>query len=136
MTTTFKRVRSLPPKPTEREIRDALNALIDTSIQEDGPLDLGIKTVTTSPYTLGADDQFLRIDCSANVVTVVLPAIANLDGREITIKKVDLSNNTVVIDADGTETIDGEQKRTLHSQYSGLTLRCDAASEWNIKNWI
>lgn len=136
MTTTFRRVRKLPPKPTEREIVDAVNTLIDTTVQEDGPLELGIKTVTTTPYTIGVDDQFLRVDCSANAVTIVLPAIANMDGREVTIKKVDLSNNVLVIDADGTETIDGQQKRTIHGQYEGLTLRGDAASEWNIKNWI
>ena len=136
MTTNFRRVRKLPPQASQREVVDAVNALIDFAIQEDGPLELGIKTVTTTPYTVGVDDQFLRVDCSANAVTIVLPAIANMDGREITIKKVDLSNNVCVIDADGSETIDGTIKETLHGQYDGLTLRGDAASEWNIKNWI
>ena len=136
MTSTFSRVRKLPPKPSDREVVDAVNGLIDAAIQKDGPLELGVKTVTTSPYTLAVTDQFLRVDCSANIVTIVLPAIATMDGREITIKKVDLSNNVCVIDADGSETIDGTIKETLHARYQGITLRADAASEWNIKNWI
>lgn len=136
MTSAFSRVRKIPPRADQREIVDAINALIDASTLKDGPLELGIKTVTTSPYTVSVTDQFLRVDCSANVVTIVLPTIANMDGREITIKKVDLSNNVCVIDADGTETIDGTIKETLHARYQGITLRADAASEWNIKNWI
>ena len=136
MTSTFTRVRKLPPQAQQREVVDAVNALIDTTIQKDGPLELGIKTVAAGNYTVGADDQFLRVDCSVSIITILLPAIASFDGRELTVKKIDLSNNTVVLDPNGTETIDGATMRVLHSQYSGLTLRCDAASEWNIKNWI
>lgn len=136
MTTNFKRVRKLPPKPDQREILDAVNALIDSAVQNDGAFRGGIKTVTTTPYTVGADDSFIRVDCSANSVTILLPAIAGVDGRELTIKKVSLDNNTCVIDANGSETIDGTIKETIHGRYSGITIRADAASEWNIKGWI
>lgn len=136
MTSDFKRVRKLHFQPSPREIVDIINQLVEKSVQEGGALKLGIKTVTTTPYTVAADDQFLRIDCSANAVTIVLPAIASSNERELTFKKVDLSNNALVIDGNSTETIDGQEKRVIHGRYEGLTIRGDSASEWNIKGWF
>lgn len=136
--TNFKRVRSLPPIATVREIVDAVNSLIRYAIQETGSLKLGVKTLTSSdtPYTVGPDDQFLRVDTSGGHVTINLTPKASEDGREVTIKKVTTDDNTVTIDGDSTDTIDGATTRTIYQPYGGLTLRCDASTGWDIKSWI
>lgn len=136
--TNFKRVRSLPPIATVREIVDAINNLIRYGTQDTGPLKLGVTTITNanSPYTIGPNDQFLRVDTSSGRVTVNLTPKASEDGREVTIKKVTTDDNTVTIDGDSTDTIDGATTRTIYQPYGGLTLRCDASTGWDIKSWI
>jgi hypothetical protein len=136
--TNFKRVRSLPPIATVREIVDAVNNLIRYGIQETGSLKLGVTTLTNavSPYTIGPNDQFLRVDTSGGHVTINLTPKASEDGREVTIKKVTTDDNTVTIDGDSTDTIDGATTRTIYQPYGGLTLRCDASTGWDIKSWI
>ena len=137
--TNFKRVRSLPPLPTVREISDAINNLIKYGVQDTGPLKLGVTTITSasSPYTVLDNDQFLRVDTSGGRVTVNLPPKASSDGRELTIKKVTTGDdNTVTIDGDSTDTIDGALTRVIYQPYGGLTLRCDASTGWDIKSWI
>lgn len=136
--TNFKRVRSLPPVASVREIVDAVNNLIRYGVQDTGPIKLGVKTLTSAdtPYTVGPDDQFLRVNTAGAHFTINLPAKANEDGRELTIKKVSTDDFTVIIDGDSTDTIDGAATRTLYEPYSGLTLRCDASTGWDIKCWI
>lgn len=136
--TNFKRVRSLPPIASVREIVDAVNNLIRYGVQDTGPIKLGVKTLTSAdtPYTVGPDDQFLRVNTASAHITINLPAKANEDGRELTIKKVSTDDFTVIIDGDSTDTIDGAVTRTLYEPYSGLTLRCDASTGWDIKCWI
>lgn len=136
--TNFKRVRSIPPVSSVREIVDAINSLIRYGLQDAGPLKLGVTTITNanSPYTITANDQFLRVDTSAGHVTVNLTAKASEDGRELTIKKVTTDDFTVIIDGNSTDTIDGATTRTIFQPYGGLTIRCDAATGWDIKSWI
>lgn len=136
--TNFKRVRNVPPLPTVRDISDAINNLIKYAIQETGSLKLGVKTLTSTdtPYTVGPDDQFLRVNTASAHITINLPAKANEDGRELTIKKVSTDDFTVIIDGDSTDTIDGATTRTIYQPYGGLTLRCDASTGWDIKSWI
>ena len=136
--TNFKRVRNVPPLPTVRDISDAINNLIKYAIQETGSLKLGVKTLTSTdtPYTVGPDDQFLRVNTASAHITINLPAKANEDGRELTIKKVSTDDFTVIIDGNSTDTIDGAATRTIYQPYGGLTIRCDASTGWDIKSWI
>lgn len=138
MTTAFTRVRKLPPKPKEREIVDAVNALIDQTVQSGGPLNLGVKTLTNAdtPYTVIASDQLLKVDTSSGVVTINLPAKADSDSRQLTVKKITLDDNAVTIDGNSTDTIDGAATQVIHGQYEGLTIRCDASTGWDILSWI
>ena len=138
MTATFTRPRKLPPKPTEREIVDAVNALIDLGILTNGPVTLGITALTSasSPYTVTASDQYLRVDTSSGAVTINLPAKASSDGRQLTVKKVTLDDNAITLDGNSTDTIDGAATQTIYGQYEGLTIRCDATAGWDILAWI
>jgi len=136
--TSFTRPRKLPPKPSEREIVDAVNALIDLGIISTGPLSLGITSITnaSSPYTVTASDQYLRVDTSSGSVTINLPAKASSDGRQLTVKKVTLDDNVVTVDGDSSDTIDGAATQVIYGQYEGLTIRCDATAGWDILAWI
>jgi hypothetical protein len=47
---------------------------------------------------------------------------------KITVKKTDSSANTVVVDANSTQTIDGSLTKTIEFQYTSITLISDNAN--------
>ena len=88
--------------------------------------------VTDSPYT-AASSQYLNCDASAGNITINLPP-ANINNNAIiAVKKIDGSGNTITVDADGAETIDGALTATLTTQWEMVTLVCDGVS-WYIGN--
>jgi hypothetical protein len=76
-------------------------------------------------------DQVVLVNAAAAQREFSLPALASCLGRRLTIKKVDDSTNVVVVDASGTETIDGANARTLSSQYQFITI-IGGATDWHI----
>lgn len=85
----------------------------------------------TSAQTLSADNYMVLLDCSQTGITVTLPAASSHQNRIYTIKKTDNSVNKVTIDANSTETIDGEKTIELKTQYAYVTIVCDGI-EWFI----
>jgi hypothetical protein len=63
--------------------------------------------------------------------TVTLPTAADNSFRTITIKKTDSGTNTLTIDGEGSETIDGALTFPFARQYGEVTLMCDGAN-WYI----
>lgn len=64
-------------------------------------------------------------------MTITLPAAtADLDGLVYVVKKVDSSGNTVTIDGNGSETIDGATTKVLSAQYDTVSIVCDGS------NWL
>ncbi len=86
-----------------------------------------------SPYTLTSEVGHLRCDATAGNITVNLPAATGL-GRLVTVKKIDSSANTVTVDGDGTETIDGATTYVLTTQYEVLQIIDSAAGVWDVIN--
>ncbi len=89
-----------------------------------------VATETAATVTMArATDHTKLCDCTSNNITV------NLDqanpGIQYVIKKIDSSANTVTIDANGSETIDGQLTVTLTAQYESVTLVSDG-SNWFI----
>lgn len=85
----------------------------------------------TGNYTLTIADATKVIAAnatSAAVTITLLPAATATDGYEVTIKKTDSSTNTVTIDGDGSETIDGANTLVLTEQYQSVTIRSDGAN--------
>lgn len=93
-------------------------------------LSMGLVEVvsTDSPYT-AAGDYIIVIDASGGVVTVELPAISGASGKRYYIKCID-ATNIVTIDANGSETIDGDLTLQL-SKYDCLLIVA-TSSEWSI----
>ena len=92
-------------------------------------LNTDVQTVTASSDTLGSTDHVVLCDCTSNAITINLPAAQS--GRQYHIKKIDSSSNTVTIDGNGAETIDGALTQVISAQYESITIVCDG-SNWHI----
>ncbi len=84
----------------------------------------------TADYTAAGDDTILMNATSGNL-TVTLPAAAGKVGWVYNIKKTDSSENTVTIDGNASETIDGETTLVLTLQYQSVSILSDG-SNWHI----
>lgn len=90
----------------------------------------------TANYTVveGDRDKLIRADATSGTVTITLLAAATAgDGFSIAVKKVDSSANTVIIDGNSSETIDGATTLTLSTQYDVAIITCDG-SNWHVIN--
>lgn len=77
-------------------------------------------TLVTADLTI-ADEAFVAVDASLAGVTVTIPPA--LDGRILTIKKIDATANTVTIQPTGGELIDGGTSAVITIQWTTLTLQ-------------
>jgi hypothetical protein len=69
-------------------------------------------------------------------ITVTLPAASGCTGWVKTIVKTDAGTDDVIIDADASEKINGDNTKTLTAQYDYLTIVCDGAAWWIIASVI
>jgi len=76
---------------------------------------------TDSPYAASYGELIL-CDCTSGNITVELPTGVGNAGKELNIKKMDLSVNTVIINGNGVETVDGETSQTLTAQHDSITI--------------
>ena len=93
---------------------------------------LSVTDITTTPYTATVTDFFLLVDATVGNITLNLPAAVGSEGKEYIIKKIDATANTVIIDPDGAETIDGAATKTLSSQWQSLSVVSDGTS-WYVQ---
>jgi len=103
---------------------------VDRAIDEVGGKEATVITATT--YNVQEGDQVLLGNTTNNNVTMVLPPASGQEERTIYFKKTDSSDNALIVDADGTETIDGELTQTLGAQYESITIVCDGTEWWII----
>ena len=90
-----------------------------------------VRTVTAASVTAAISDNLIRCDCTSNNITVNLPAASTCTGLELIIKKIDVSANTVTIDANASETIDGTLTKSIVSQYSRFRIMSNGTS-WDV----
>lgn len=84
----------------------------------------------TANYTATNTDDVILVDASAGAVTISLPTAVGIAGRSYHVKKTDSSANAVIVDPNGTETIDGQATTSLTSQYETLSVESNGA------NWV
>jgi len=77
------------------------------------------------------DREFILCDCTSKVVTITLPPVADSTDARIQVLKTDVSASGVVVDGDGSETINGSTTYNLGSQYDFVSIWCDGV-EWFI----
>lgn len=102
--------------------------------QGNNPIDNEIrsKTVTAASVTITRAEQGLNIlcDCTSNNITLNLPLLSTLaDGFPLHIKKIDGSTNIVIIDANGSETINGRLTLNVVNQWDGISIS-KSAGQW------
>lgn len=85
----------------------------------------------SADYLATSSDNTILVDASGASRTITLPTASGTSGKDYTIKKTDNSANTVVVDANLAETIDGNLTMTLAFQYDSITIRSDG-SNWHI----
>jgi hypothetical protein len=91
-----------------------------------------IETITASSDVLDNSNYIILADASSNTVTLNLPAASGNTGLTYIIKRTDATgSNTVILDANASETIDGSTTYTLTSQYQSIRIICDG-SNWYI----
>lgn len=83
---------------------------------------------TTLTETGGIEEVWAS--ASGGSITITLPAASLSTGRSIVVKRTDTStSNTVTIDANASETINGSLTYVLYGRYSYLRITCNG-TEW------
>jgi len=88
-------------------------------------------TAKTANYSLTTNDEIILFDSSASSLSAYLPAASGSQGKCFTIKKIDSSSNSVTIDPNASETIDGSGTYFLSSQNDVVTIVCDDTN-WRV----
>ncbi len=84
----------------------------------------------TADYTAASTDDVILVNATSGSVTISLPASGSNEGKEYLIIKTDASANTVTVDPNGAETINGDSTIVLGGQYQALEIVSDGS------NWL
>jgi len=83
----------------------------------------------SATYTATLSDDVILVNANSGAVTIDLPVAATANGKVYQIKKIDASANDVIIDGDGSETIDGALTQVTNTQYESFSIVCNG-TEW------
>ncbi len=92
----------------------------------------GLTVAKSADYTVTDTDGVgtILVTTSSTTRTITLPTAADNTGRRLTVKKVDSGTGFVVLDGEGSETIDGITTTNVYTQYGTITIVCDGS------NWL
>lgn len=85
----------------------------------------------TADYTVQSSDSILTADASSGALNLILPPVESMTGRQFTIKKTDISTNTVTVSPTSGQYIDGESSFILRKRWNFVTIASDGV-EWLI----
>lgn len=112
-------------------IADGGTITLTGSISSGGSYAAAIITTTSASYAVLSTDYTILGNAVSNNITVNLPTAASAIRRVLNIKKIDASANTVTIDANGSELIDGVLTQVLTLIYESITIQSDG-SAWYV----
>ena len=92
---------------------------------------LNISEKTTNYTVVDTDYTILGNASGGNITITLIPASPAL-GKIYNIKKIDSSSNTVTVNGNLSETIDGGTTAILTTQYESITIQCDGGAWWII----
>lgn len=101
----------------------------NSKLQVTGSLSLPY-VAKTANYTATLNDFTIAVTCSSANITITLPTSVGITGRIYVIKKMDNTSYSVIVDANGTQTIDGSETVSLTTQYQTIRLQSNGS------NWI
>ena len=85
----------------------------------------------TATFTASVAERSYNVDATSGNVTCNLPTAVGIAGKEFFVKKADGSVNTVTIEPNGSQTIDGVTNFVLDSENEGAVFESDGAN-WQI----
>jgi len=85
----------------------------------------------TGTYTVLSTDYTILVNAAAGAAVENLPAASSVPGHILNFKKIDSSTNTVTLQPNGTDTIDGSTNKIISSQYTSVTIQSNG-SGWFI----
>ena len=89
----------------------------------------------TQNYTVLATDHMIFVNASAGNITITLPTASGIIGRQYIIKRVDGTVNSVTIDPNASETIEGSATKSLMDQ-SSVVIVSDNSNWWITSEYI
>jgi hypothetical protein len=93
---------------------------------------LGFETTSiTGTTTLNQTHNVVLASDATGSFSITLPAAASNTGKTYYIKKTNSSANTITIDGNASETIDGATTLVLYVQYDAVRIVCDG-SNWHV----
>lgn len=109
---------------------------LDTTVKAVSDATYSLTSAKTGNYTVLAADRnkTILVDATAGNLTMTLLAAATAaNGFEISFKKTDATVNTVIIDGNASETLDGSATYTITEENECVTFVCDG-SNWKLKS--
>lgn len=103
----------------------------NSQLEIKGSLSIASLIVTTGTTTLDGTHCYVRGNAVDGAITINLPSATGLTGRTYIIKKIDASANTVTIDPNSTQTIDGQETYVLSAQWQHVQIICTGGN-WEI----
>ena len=106
----------------------------NSTMQVDGSISLGIRTINSSQAALATDNTILA-NTTGGAITITLPAPTDISGRVYTIKKIGTGgiNNALTITPSTGITIDGGTSYTIYNDWTYVTIQTDGSSWYIIK---
>jgi hypothetical protein len=89
-------------------------------------------TAKVANYNVTSSDETILGNATGGDISLFLPAVSGTQGKKYSFKKIDSSSNSVIIDPDGAETIDGAATYSLATQYRTVEIESDG-TQWLIK---
>ena len=89
----------------------------------------GITTQTTT-YTVSENVFYVRANVTSAGFTVTLPLALGRDGRQILVKKIDSSGNTLTVGVSGSDTIEGSTTVTTTTQWDKWLFISNGNDAW------
>jgi hypothetical protein len=99
-----------------------------------GAKDLNV-TSKTADYTVTASDEIIKCDSSSVALTMTLPAASDVSGHELVFIKTS-SSNTVTIDPNSTETINGSATFVMRVSNEMLRIASDGSGWYIVAHYI
>lgn len=98
-----------------------------STVDSTGSLGANIRTVSAN-LTAAATDHTILADATSAALTITLPAASGATRRIYIIKKIDAGTNSVTIDGNASETIDGAVTYSLSTQYKYVTIQSNGSA--------
>lgn len=101
---------------------DGISIANGTGVAGNPTISLSGDTTEAISSTQAITNKLNEVDASGGAVTVTLPAASGQQGKSFVIVKTDSSTNTVTIDGNAAETINGDATLVITSQWTSVEV--------------